>query len=380
MKAKLKSAGHIALLFLGGMVFCYLFYIFVDMLWNGVFMEWFRNRFLDIAWLPDPATGKMIEIEKFRWPAFKSFLKDALLLFGPLLILVVYGISHLITRSQVRTSIARTGSMIQAFMNHDLDSTDVFPTEYAAVATQMIQLKSEMQRHEQVLREENSRKNDLITYLAHDLKTPLTSIIGYLSLLDEAPDMPPEQRGKYVHITLDKAIRLEKLINEFFEITRYNLQQILLEKETIDLSYMLIQMTDEFYPILHAHDNTADLHVEDNLMLYGDPEKLARVFNNILKNAVAYSYPGTPVEVWAKSIGDQAVITFCNKGKTIPAQKLNSLFEKFFRLDDARTTNTGGAGLGLAIAKEIVTLHGGTISAESQNGLTTFRIALPLEG
>ena len=141
---------------------------------------------------------------------------------------------------------------------------------------------------------------------------------------------------------------------------------------------MLIQMTDEFYPILNAHGNTAELHVEENLMLYGDPEKLARVFNNILKNAVAYSYPGTPVEVWAKSIGEQAVISFCNKGKTIPQQKLDSLFEKFFRLDDARTTNTGGAGLGLSIAKEIITLHGGTITAESENELTAFRVSLPL--
>lgn len=94
-----------------------------------------------------------------------------------------------------------------------------------------------MQRHEQILKEEASRKNDLITYLAHDLKTPLTSVIGYLSLMDEAPDMPEAQKARYVHITLDKACRLEKLINEFFEITRYNLQQIILEKETIDLYY-----------------------------------------------------------------------------------------------------------------------------------------------
>ena len=86
------------------------------------------------------------------------------------------------------------------------------------------------------------RRIDLVTYLAHDLKTPLTSVIGYLSLLDEAPDMPPEQKAKYTHIALDKANRLERLVNEFFEITRYNLQQIKLEKERIDLYYMLVQM------------------------------------------------------------------------------------------------------------------------------------------
>ena len=109
-----------------------------------------------------------------------------------------------------------------------------------------------------------------------------------------------EQKAKYVHITLDKALRLEKLINEFFEITRYNLQQIILEKETIDLYYMLVQMTDEFYPLLAANGNRIELHADEPLSLYGDSEKLARVFNNILKNAIAYSYPGTYIQVTAE--------------------------------------------------------------------------------
>ena len=107
--------------------------------------------------------------------------------------------------------------------------------------------------------------------------------------------------------------------------------------------------------------------------------KLARVFNNILKNAVAYSYAQTAIVIAAQAAEREVVITFSNRGKTIPAQKLESIFEKFFRLDDARATNTGGAGLGLAIAKEIVTLHGGSITAESQNELTTFTVRLPAE-
>lgn len=236
-----------------------------------------------------------------------------------------------------------------------------------------------MERREQALKTEASRKNDLITYLAHDLKTPLTSVVGYLSLLEEAPDMPEEQKAKYVHIAREKADRLERLINEFFEITRYNLQQILLEKETFDLSYLLIQMKDEFYPLLSAHGNTAQLQAQEDLTLYGDPEKLARVFHNVLKNAIAYSYPGTPIEIQAKRQEGEMVILFRNRGKTIPPQKLEAIFEKFFRLDEARASNAGGAGLGLAIAKEIVSLHGGTISATSEQEITTFRIALPLD-
>ncbi|MBC2425529.1 sensor histidine kinase, partial [Clostridium beijerinckii] len=234
------------------------------------------------------------------------------------------------------------------------------------------QLKISVQNNERVAQEAEQRKNDLIEYLAHDLKTPLTSVIGYLSLLDEALDMPVEQKAKYVHITLDKAKRLEKLINEFFEITRYDLQNTSLEKETIDLYYMLVQMTDEFYPVLSAHGNTIKLDANEDLTVYGDSVKLARVFNNILKNAISYSYPDTEIIVGAKAIDASVQITFCNHGKTIPASKLDAIFDKFFRLDETRATNTGGAGLGLAIAKEIITLHGGSIIAESENEITTF--------
>lgn len=233
------------------------------------------------------------------------------------------------------------------------------------------------QRAESAKREEQ-RKNDLVVYLAHDIRTPLTSVIGYLSLLDEAPDMPAEQRAKYTRITLDKANRLEKLINEFFEITRYNSLQSKLEKEPIDLYYMLVQLVDEFYPILSERGNTAVLEAEETLSVGGDSTKLARVFNNILKNAAAYSDPGTPILITAKKAGASVLISFQNQGPTIPADKLSAIFEKFFRLDEARASDTGGSGLGLSIAKEIVTLHGGTIQAQSSERRTTFTVTLPV--
>lgn len=189
--------------------------------------------------------------------------------------------------------------------------------------------------------------------------------------------MPAAQRAKYIHISLEKALRLEKLINEFFEITRYNFSEIVLEKETTDLHYMLVQMSDEFYPVLKEHGNTIKLKCDENVTIYADAAKLTRVFNNILKNAIAYSEAGTPILIQTKQTAHDVCISFQNRGKTIPRQKLERIFEKFFRLDDARTSNTGGAGLGLAIAKEIVTQHGGTISADSENGLTTFYVTLP---
>lgn len=222
------------------------------------------------------------------------------------------------------------------------------------------------------------RKNNLVMYLAHDIRTPLTSVIGYLSLLDEAWDMPEGQRKKYIHIALEKSYRLEQLINEFFEITRYNFQQMVLEKEQIDLYYMLIQLMDEFYPILSERGNTVLLRADENIKVSGDSIKLARVFNNILKNATAYSYSDTQIEIFAEVKEETVEIRIQNCGKTIPKEKLLVIFDKFYRMDGARTSDTGGAGLGLSIAKEIVTLHGGTISAESEEEHTVFTIELPL--
>jgi len=240
------------------------------------------------------------------------------------------------------------------------------------------QIKNNLEKQKKAALDAEQRKNDLVVYLAHDIKTPLTSVIGYLSLLDEAPDMPPEQKAKYVGITLEKAYRLEQLINEFFEITRFNIQTIVLNKEKINLLFMLQQMADEFYPMLTPQEKQMSVNVPDGLTLWGDADKLARVFNNILKNAIAYSYENSVIDIFAQQQDKNIIITFTNQGNPIPQAKLETIFEKFYRLDSARSTNTGGAGLGLAIAQEIVTAHDGTISVESNTENTTFTVKLPL--
>ncbi len=354
-----------------------IYYLF-DVVFNGSVLDWLADHYFYTETQYNYITNEVSYLYRPNWPKLKGLLLT--LFFAMLIIyaLSLYLAAHFHGRRMVRKSISKTSSMLYTYMHHDLDSADVFPSAYAEVATQVVQIKSTMQRHEQAIKYETDRKNDLITYLAHDLKTPLTSVIGYLDLLEEASDMPKEQQMKYIHITLEKALRLEKLINEFFEITRYNLQQIVLDKEPLDLSFMLMQLTDEFYPLLSSHGNTIELQAEDDLSVFGDSVKLARVFNNILKNAISYSYANTPIKVWAGKREKDIIICFMNQGKTIPAEKLNAIFEKFFRMDEARNTNTGGAGLGLAIAKEIVTLHGGTINASSENEMTTFTVTLPI--
>jgi two-component system sensor histidine kinase VanS len=260
-----------------------------------------------------------------------------------------------------------------------LSNTDErsLPIKYSEIETQLTKIKSVSQKQQQLMQMEMQRKSDVITYLAHDLKTPLASIIGYMSLLDEAPDMPAEQKSKYTGIALEKAYRLEELINEFFEITRFNLQSIVLNKGKIKLAFMLQQLADEFYPMVTPQGKQIVIQAPDELIIVGDADKLARVFNNILKNAIAYSYDNSIIEISAVLQADILIVTFTNQGDPIPSQKLELIFEKFYRLDSARSTNTGGAGLGLAIAQEIVMAHDGTISVESSLEHTTFTIKLP---
>lgn len=365
------------ILFITGGV-CYLIFFQVDYIMNGSFVDWFESQFTYTqSAYSDEFGGEYVQ-KVIDWYSLKAFLMIFFTVFVFALVLAVTAILHFYGKRKTRKNVEDLNEKIHRYMTKDLDMDEVFPAPYTEVGAQMLQLKSGMIQKEETLKREAQRKNDLITYLAHDLKTPLTSVLGYLRLLDEAPDMPTAQKAKYTHIALEKAERLEDLIEEFFEITQYNFQNIYLEKENLDLSYMLMQMTEEFYHILSAHGNEIKLETEENLHIDADPDRMARVFNNILKNAVAYSYPDTPIKVQAFQKKERVLISFENQGKNIPKEKLDMIFEKFFRLDSSRRSNTGGAGLGLAIAKEIVELHGGSISAKSENERVIFTVELPV--
>lgn len=225
------------------------------------------------------------------------------------------------------------------------------------------------------------RKNELVAYLAHDIRTPLTSVIGYLSLLDESPDLPAEQRQRFTRTAFMKAERLESLIEEFFEITRYNLQAIPIERSTVDVQLFLEQIADEFFPRASEKNVSITVKAPEGQTIFVDGEKLARAVGNVMRNAVAYADAGTTVSVRAQREGRGAhaagwMITVTDHGREISPEHLESIFEKFYREDGARNAQSGGAGLGLAIAKEIIVAHEGTIEAESENGETTFTITL----
>lgn len=252
------------------------------------------------------------------------------------------------------------------------------PEELSEFAASLKSTREAAIRNEQARQIAEQQKNDLIVYLAHDLKTPLTSVIGYLTILDEMPDLPPEQRSKFVGITLSKAYRLEQLINEFFEITRLNLSELSAEKTTVDLSVMLFQLSEEFYPLLTENRMTLITDIDSGIKLSADADKLARALDNLLRNAVNYGWCDSEITLSAHLRDADAVVTLTNKGDEIPQEKLPRLFDRFCRLDSARKSSTGGAGLGLAITKQIIKLHGGTIIAECEGNDITFTVTLPL--
>ena len=240
------------------------------------------------------------------------------------------------------------------------------PKELSDVENELNLARSRSQENLRARREAEQRKNDLIMYLAHDLKTPLSSVIGYLTLLHDEGEIAPALREKYLSIALDKANRLEDLINEFFEITRFNLSAIELQYGAADLSRLLEQLTFEFQPMLREKNLTCALSTPETFPIRCDANKLQRVFDNLLRT------------VTAERVGNFAVVRFRNRGDTIPPEKLSRIFEQFYRLDTARSS-TGGAGLGLAIARQITQLHGGSLTGESRDDTVTFTVTLPIE-
>ena len=258
----------------------------------------------------------------------------------------------------------------------------VLPSELAPTALFLNGIKAEGERSERAAKAAEERKNELVVYLAHDIKTPLTSIIGYLTLLEESPDLPVDVRARYTGITLAKAYRLEELLDEFFEITRYNLQAIPIERSRFDAALFVNQVVDEFFPLAEGRRLNLVYEGPAELSVFADAGRVARVLNNVIKNAVAYADPGTDVRVrtglvtavdgfvwWELTVSDQ--------GRELSPQHLERIFEKFYRADESRGSAAGGAGLGLAISREIARAHGGDIYASSDAGLTSFTVWVP---
>lgn len=250
------------------------------------------------------------------------------------------------------------------------------PKELTIASQQLELLQTKVRDHEQAAVMAEQRKNEMVAYLAHDIRTPLTSVVGYLSLLAESPDLPIEKRAEYAGIALAKAERLETLVEEFFEITRYNLDSIVLERETIDVALFLDQVVDEFGIAAQERDIKITTIAPEGEHAFLDPSKMARALGNVMKNAISYADAKSEIVLSAIIEGETLIIATSNTGREISKTHLEAIFERFYR-EDASRGQGANAGLGLAITREIVEAHGGTIVAESTNGRTTFTMRIP---
>lgn len=306
----------------------------------------------------------------------------------------------------------------------DREAAVQLPRELKEMENQLNQIRIQAEADRQQAHETNQRKDDMLMYMAHDLKTPLTSVIGYLTLLNDEPDIPETTRQRYLGVVLKKALRLEELINGFFEITRFNFSHMILEKSYVNMSMMVNQILYEFQPVFAEKRLQFTFEAPEEVYVYCDVEKMERVYDNLFKNVANYSYTDTQIRVCLsekipaearqrmlegqeagqniapetaetgrkvmpgqteekqdatgvrKASGGMRLIVE-NHGRTIPREKLEHLFEQFFRLDSSRDSHTGGSGLGLAVVKEIIQLHGGTVACESENEIIRFIVELP---
>ncbi|QHW35144.1 HAMP domain-containing histidine kinase [Paenibacillus rhizovicinus] len=223
---------------------------------------------------------------------------------------------------------------------------------------------------------ENS-KDQLVLNLAHDLRTPLTSVLGYLDFILRDEGLSKEQARHYTGIAYAKSRRLEKLIEELFEVTRMNHGMTPLHVADLDLSELLVQLNEELFPLFESRELTVRLHAGTQVRMQGDGELLARVFGNLLTNAVRYGADGQFIDIHCVLEGDEAVVQVVNYGDSIPPEQLPYLFDMFFTGDQARTNNNGGTGIGLFIVRNIVEQHGGTIKVDSSVVRTCFEVRLP---
>ncbi|MFD1781511.1 ATP-binding protein [Fredinandcohnia salidurans] len=224
-----------------------------------------------------------------------------------------------------------------------------------------------------------SSKDQLIVNLAHDLRTPLTSVIGYLDLTLKEENLTQEQVRHFLTIAFTKSQRLEGLIDELFEITRMNYGMLPVNKKRINLTDLLHQLKEELYPVFEQNHLKVRMEADPHLFILGDGDLLARVFENLLTNAIRYGYEGQYVDINGYKQNNEVVVEIVNYGDEIPPDNLPHIFDMFYTGDKSRTHREDSTGLGLFIAKNIVDQHNGSITAKSNLIQTTFEVRIPIE-
>jgi len=304
-----------------------------------------------------------------------------------ILIYVIFGIgiftvTFLLLQEKSMRYISRISDAMQSISEGDLNITvDIEgDDEFSVMAASLNKMVEDLRGLMDKEREAERTKNELITNIAHDLRTPLTSIIGYLELLSGETKLDPEVQKKYIGIAYVKTKRLEKLIEDLFGFTKLNYGKISMHVAKVDVVKLLSQLLEEFYPSFV--DKNLSYELQSNVpaqMISADGNLLARLFDNLINNAIKYGADGKRILVKVHGSEELVTIQVINYGYVIPEEELPLIFNKFYRVEQSRSTNTGGTGLGLAIAKNIVDMHGGTIQVTSDLSGTVFTIKLQVD-
>lgn len=269
-------------------------------------------------------------------------------------------------------------SGINALLSDDEQRISLVP-ELLATEDKLNTVKITLSERKRDIETANQRKNNMILYLDHDIRTPLTSVIGYLDLLADGTSSREDQK-KYLSIARNKADRLDELIEEFFQIAKARSLDDTFDKQELDLILLLQQIYDELYPSLKERNVHLESSGPESLRIHANPLLLMRALTNLLKNAVSYAPPGSTIllNVSAEDGPHFVHIHLHDDAPYMDSQVVSRLFEKFYRQDPSRSSRTGGSGLGLPIAREIIEMHDGTIDAYYSEGKLHFKMKLPL--
>ncbi|MGN0465273.1 MAG: sensor histidine kinase [Lachnospiraceae bacterium] len=250
--------------------------------------------------------------------------------------------------------------------------------EISQIAYALNEMQVKLKTNQEIKQQAEQTKDELITNVAHDLRTPLTSIIGYLDLVRRDAILTPEQQKKYIGIAYDKSKSLERLIEALFDYTRYDKQKVVIRPKKIDFCQFIMQISEEFYPSFSEKQIECKMEIPKHpIYVNVDGELMARAIGNLISNAIKYGADGKQVRMKIeKTENNKVKFSIINYGKVISEKDLEQIFDKFYRVEQSRSAKTGGTGLGLAIAKNIVKLHDGTIQAKSDINGTIFEILL----
>lgn len=296
--------------------------------------------------------------------------------------IVIFAVTFLLLQEKSMKYMVRLSAAMQNISEGDLNTTVeiIGDDEFSSMAVNLNRMVEEIRMLMDKERESEQTKNELITNVAHDLRTPLTSIIGYLELLSGPVQLPQEMQKKYIDITYTKAKRLEKLIEDLFGFTKLNYGKMSMKISKVDIIKLLSQLIEEFYP--NFVEKNLSYELQSNVpvkVIMADGNLLARLFDNLINNAIKYGAEGKRILVKVHGSESMVTVSVTNYGYVIPKDELPMIFDKFYRVEQSRSTNTGGTGLGLAIAKNIVDMHGGTIGVTSDLNGTVFTVRLQVD-